>query len=66
MKKNQLWKSKDNRDVFLKILDRVDDDITVTFDLSHIVPRRVYKYKMWYIDENYEKTESTHQWTMED
>ncbi len=63
---DEIWKSKEIKNVFLRILHKNDDgSIDVSFDFSHIFPKRVHKYQKWYLEQYYAPTGNKHSWTID-
>jgi hypothetical protein len=63
---NEIWKSKEVKNVSLRIVKPNDDGtILVTFDMNAMTPRSTHNYQQWYIEKYYENSGSTQQWTLD-
>lgn len=63
MEAGQIWKSKEVKGVFLKILEvKADGTVVVSFELSRFYPRRSHNYHPGYLDTFYENTGDVITW----
>ena len=68
METYQIWKSKEIKNTFIKILGQnPDGTIAVSFAVSHFVPApmHVHNYQPWYLEQFYENTGEAQNWVVD-
>lgn len=64
----QIWKSKEIKNTFIKILwQNPDGSYAVSFAVNHFVPalKHIHNYQPWYLEQYYENTGETQNWVID-
>lgn len=62
----EIWKSKELKNSFLKILGKnPNGTIAVTFEMNNMTPTNIHNYQQWYLEQYYESTGDTQVWVLD-